>query len=189
MARHSLRAWQKAATWRPTAARARARSAARPRTASTLWRRQHLVRDALEAPSRCDSRRRTSASSRRRGGSAPLPIGGFRRMSAPRHRIDDADDPLLQGVELLDESDGGFAQRDPTEDKVSVPGTARRLFEINGIKAGVAICHEGWRYPETVRWAAVRGAKVVFHPHHTGNPTGRKAYWCRPSKSRRQPLC
>jgi hypothetical protein len=25
---------------------------------------------------------------------------------------------------------------------------------------GVAICHEGWRYPETVRWAARRGAQV-----------------------------
>jgi predicted amidohydrolase len=28
---------------------------------------------------------------------------------------------------------------------------------------------EGWRYPETVRWAAVRGARIVFHPHHTGS--------------------
>jgi len=37
------------------------------------------------------------------------------------------------------------------------------------VKFGVAICHEGWRYPETVRWAAVRGAKIVFHPHHTGS--------------------
>jgi predicted amidohydrolase len=37
------------------------------------------------------------------------------------------------------------------------------------MKFGVAICHEGWRYPETVRWAAVRGAKIVFHPQHTGN--------------------
>jgi predicted amidohydrolase len=34
---------------------------------------------------------------------------------------------------------------------------------------GVVICHEGWRYPETVRWAASRGAKIVFHPQHTGN--------------------
>src|SRR3989440_572620 len=50
-----------------------------------------------------------------------------------------------------------------------VPGDTRRLFEINGVKLGVAICHEGWRYPETVRWAAVRGAKIVFHPHHTGS--------------------
>ncbi len=57
----------------------------------------------------------------------------------------------------------------PTEDQFYVPGYTRRLFEINGIKFGVAICHEGWRYPETVRWAAVRGAKIVFHPHHTGS--------------------
>jgi predicted amidohydrolase len=57
----------------------------------------------------------------------------------------------------------------PTEDRFYVPGNTRRLFEVNGIKFGVAICHEGWRYPETVRWAAVRGAKIVFHPHHTGS--------------------
>jgi predicted amidohydrolase len=60
-------------------------------------------------------------------------------------------------------------QLDPTEDRFYVPGNTRQLFEINGVKFGVAICHEGWRYPETVRWAAVRGAKIVFHPHHTGS--------------------
>src|SRR5438552_4087527 len=59
-------------------------------------------------------------------------------------------------------------QLDPSEDRFYVPGNTRRLFEVDGIKFGVAICHEGWRYPETVRWAAVRGAKIVFHPHHTG---------------------
>jgi predicted amidohydrolase len=60
-------------------------------------------------------------------------------------------------------------QIDPSEDRFYVPGTTRRIFEVNGVKFGVAICHEGWRYPETVRWAAVRGAKIVFHPQHTGN--------------------
>lgn len=59
-------------------------------------------------------------------------------------------------------------QLDPSEDKFYVPGSTRRIFEINGVKFGVAICHEGWRYPETVRWAAVRGAKIVFHPQLTG---------------------
>jgi predicted amidohydrolase len=59
-------------------------------------------------------------------------------------------------------------QLDPTEDPFYVPGNTRRLFEVNGVKFGVAICHEGWRYPETVRWAAVRGAKIVFHPQLTG---------------------
>jgi predicted amidohydrolase len=59
-------------------------------------------------------------------------------------------------------------QLDPSEDKFYVPGDTRRIFEAGGVKFGVAICHEGWRYPETVRWAAARGAKVVFHPQHTG---------------------
>jgi predicted amidohydrolase len=57
----------------------------------------------------------------------------------------------------------------PSEDPFYVPGTTRQVFEVNGVKFGVAICHEGWRYPETVRWAAVRGAKIVFHPHQTGS--------------------
>jgi predicted amidohydrolase len=59
-------------------------------------------------------------------------------------------------------------QLDPSEDRFYVPGNTRRIFEINGLRFGVAICHEGWRYPETVRWAAVRGAHIVFHPQHTG---------------------
>src|SRR4051812_33372020 len=59
-------------------------------------------------------------------------------------------------------------QLDPSEDRFYVPGNTRQLFAVNGLKFGVAICHEGWRYPETVRWAAMRGAKIVFHPQHTG---------------------
>ncbi|HET7263192.1 MAG TPA: carbon-nitrogen hydrolase family protein [bacterium] len=59
-------------------------------------------------------------------------------------------------------------QLDPSEDRFYVPGAGRQLFEADGTAFGVAICHEAWRYPETVRWAAVRGAKIVFHPQHTG---------------------
>lgn len=60
-------------------------------------------------------------------------------------------------------------QIDPDEDRFGyVPGEGRLLFEIDGTKFGIVICHEGWRYPETVRWGAVRGAKVVFHPMFTG---------------------
>lgn len=44
----------------------------------------------------------------------------------------------------------------------------RRMFELDGLRFGVTICHEGWRYPEATRWAAVRGAHVVFHPQLTG---------------------
>jgi predicted amidohydrolase len=59
-------------------------------------------------------------------------------------------------------------QLDPSEDRFYVPGETRRVFEVNGTKFGIAICHEGWRYPETVRFAAARGAKIVFHPQLTG---------------------
>ncbi len=45
----------------------------------------------------------------------------------------------------------------------------RRLFEIDGVSFGIAICHEAWRYPETVRWAATRGANVIFQPQMTGS--------------------
>ena len=62
-------------------------------------------------------------------------------------------------------------QLDPSEDRFYVPGTARHLFDLEGLTFGIAICHEGWRYPETVRWAARHGAQVVFHPHfHEAEP-------------------
>jgi predicted amidohydrolase len=55
------------------------------------------------------------------------------------------------------------------EEKYYVPDGKRRIFTIGDLTFGIAICHEGWRYPETVRWAAVRGAQVVFHPHFAGS--------------------
>ncbi|WP_374950633.1 carbon-nitrogen hydrolase family protein [Mucilaginibacter sp.] len=60
-------------------------------------------------------------------------------------------------------------QLDPSEDEVWHAGTKRNLFEVNGLKFGITICHEGFRYPESVRWAARNGAHVVFHPHLTGS--------------------
>lgn len=56
-------------------------------------------------------------------------------------------------------------QLDPSEDTIYSPGSTRQVFETDGVKFGVVICHEGWRYPETVRWAVRRGAQIVFHPH------------------------
>ncbi|MGC4084822.1 MAG: carbon-nitrogen hydrolase family protein [Vicinamibacterales bacterium] len=41
----------------------------------------------------------------------------------------------------------------------------RRTFTADDVTFGVAICHEAWRYPDTVRAAARRGAQVVFVPH------------------------
>lgn len=89
------------------------------------------------------------------------------------------DGSALYATALGIQNDGtrsGFqdkVQLDPTEDSVYTPGSGRRLFEADGLTFGVAICHEGWRYPETVRWAARRGAQVVFHPHyHWAEPGG-----------------
>jgi len=62
-------------------------------------------------------------------------------------------------------------QLDPSEDSLWAAGTQRQIFEINGVKFGITICHEGFRYPESVRWAAQQGAKLVFHPHFTGSNT------------------
>ncbi len=73
-----------------------------------------------------------------------------------------------------DGSMAGFqdkVQIDPSEEGTYTPGAGRRVFHAGLLIFGVAICHEGWRYPETVRWAAQRGAHVVFHPHfHQAEP-------------------
>jgi predicted amidohydrolase len=57
-------------------------------------------------------------------------------------------------------------QLDPSEEQqYPAFGADRHVFTAGPLTFGVVICHEGWRYPETVRWAARRGAHVVFHPH------------------------
>ena len=62
-------------------------------------------------------------------------------------------------------------QIDPSEECTYVHGSGRKLFNVGRLTFGIAICHEGWRYPETVRWAARRGAQAVFHPHfHVAEP-------------------
>jgi len=79
---------------------------------------------------------------------------------------------------LIVQADGSIAgfqdkvQLDPSEDLLYTPGSERRVFTTAGLTFGVAICHEGWRYPETVRWAARRGAQVVIHPHLSEHEPG-----------------
>jgi len=51
-------------------------------------------------------------------------------------------------------------------------GNDRRVFTVGPLTFGVVICHEGWRYPETVRWAVRHGAQVVFHPHLAESEAG-----------------
>jgi predicted amidohydrolase len=56
-------------------------------------------------------------------------------------------------------------QLDPSEEGMFSFGAGRRVFQAGPVTFGIVICHEGWRYPETVRWAARHGAQIVFHPH------------------------
>lgn len=63
-------------------------------------------------------------------------------------------------------------QLDPSEEHVyPAMGAGRSVFTVGPLTFGIVICHEGWRYPETVRWAVRRGAQIVFHPHaHIAEP-------------------
>jgi predicted amidohydrolase len=85
----------------------------------------------------------------------------------------------LRITALVVDADGTIAgfqdkvQLDPSEEGTYAPGSGRRVFHTGPLTFGVAICHEGWRYPETVRWAARRGAHLVVHPHfHEAEPGG-----------------
>lgn len=77
----------------------------------------------------------------------------------------------LRITALVIQRDGSIAgwqdkvQLDPSEEGTFSPGDARHVFNAGPVTFGIVICHEGWRYPETVRWAARRGAQLVFHPH------------------------
>jgi predicted amidohydrolase len=84
----------------------------------------------------------------------------------------------LQITACVIKPDGSIAgwqdkgQIDPSEE-ATYPALAneRHIFTAGPLTFGIVICHDGWRYPETVRWAVRRGAQVVFHPHaHIAEP-------------------
>ncbi len=121
---------------------------------------------------------------RRVGGSAPPPDAKFLEHAwsavadaASRFHVavvlgtERLVDGALVASSIVINADGSIAgfqdkvQIDPSEEGTYTPGTGRRMFQAGPVLFGVVICHEGWRYPETVRWAARRGAHVVFHPH------------------------
>jgi len=86
-------------------------------------------------------------------------------------------DGALLPTALVINRDGTLAgfqdkvQLDPSEEPIYTPGSGRHVFQTGPLTFGIATCHEGWRYPETVRWAARRGAQIVFHPHfHIAEP-------------------
>jgi predicted amidohydrolase len=75
-----------------------------------------------------------------------------------------------------DGSIAGFqdkVQLDPSEEATYTAGSGRHVFRAGALTFGIVICHEGFRYPETVRWAVQHGAQVVFHPHFDVAEPGR----------------
>src|SRR6266702_5981545 len=89
-----------------------------------------------------------------------------------------ADGALFATVMVInrDGTIAGFqdkVQLDASEEDIYSPGSGRRVFRCGSMTFGVVICHEGWRYPETVRWAVRQGAHLVFHPQfHEAEPGG-----------------
>jgi len=90
--------------------------------------------------------------------------------------------PMITALVINDDGTrAGFqdkGQIDPSEDGLYIAGDGQRhVFHAGPLTFGVSICHEGWRYPETVRWPARHGAQLVFHPHfhwadaHSYRPT------------------
>lgn len=129
---------------------------------------------------------------RRAGKEAPPPDAAFleRAWSAVAAAAAKANVAVVLGTErmvddallitaLVINQDGSIAglqdkvQLDPSEEWRYSAGCGRRVFQIGPATLGVSICHEGWRYPETVRWAARHGAQIVLIPHfHEAEPGG-----------------
>ena len=89
-------------------------------------------------------------------------------------RIVDAGVLMTALVINADGSIAGFQDKrqiDPTEEPIYISGEGSQVFTAGSLRFGVSICHEGFRYPETVRWPAQHGAQLVFHPHfHEAGP-------------------
>jgi predicted amidohydrolase len=83
-------------------------------------------------------------------------------------RVTDAPLPLISALVIgRDGTIHGFqdkVQLDPSEEPIYSAGTGRSIFKADDVTFGISICHEAFRYPETVRWPAQRGAQIVFHP-------------------------
>lgn len=54
------------------------------------------------------------------------------------------------------------------------PGTRFETYELWGVRVGVVICFEGFRFPEATRECVSQGAQIIIHPQ---NNTTRPAAW------------
>ena len=62
----------------------------------------------------------------------------------------------------------------PLDAVAYTPGRTFETFELFGIKVGVVICFEGFRFSETTRECVRQGAQLIFHPQ---NNTTRPNDW------------
>lgn len=74
--------------------------------------------------------------------------------------------------ELLDRSDkrfcAGAVDDEEGEHRFFTPGTRPVVFEVDGVRCGVLICHE-YRYPELFREYKRLGVQLVLHSFHAAN--------------------
>lgn len=108
-------------------------------------------------------------------------VVGTERIVDGRHRIT----TLVAGPGGEVQGFHDKVQLDPSEEAQWAAGDTRHVYTAGPLTFGLSICHEGWRYPETARWAARRGAQVVFVPHfHEAEPGGyRPSAFCDPANS------
>jgi predicted amidohydrolase len=70
-------------------------------------------------------------------------------------------------------------QIDPSEERWYVAGRGRRVFTAAAVTFGIAICHEGFRYPEISRALVLAGARIIFAPHYVVTDDGTlPSRWC-----------
>ena len=62
----------------------------------------------------------------------------------------------------------------PLDAVAYAPGTSFETFDLFGVKVGVVICFEGFRFAETTEECVRQGARLVFHPQ---NNTTRPNDW------------
>jgi ribosomal-protein-alanine N-acetyltransferase len=62
----------------------------------------------------------------------------------------------------------------PLDATVYTPGSTFETFDLFGVKVGVVICFEGFRFADTTRECVRQGAQLVFHPQ---NNTTRPNDW------------
>ncbi len=66
------------------------------------------------------------------------------------------------------------ARLTPLDAVAYTPGESFETYELFGVRVGLVICFEGFRFPETTRDCVRQGAQLVFHPQ---NNTTRPNDW------------